>query len=292
MFNFIRFDIYKLLHMRATWISFFLFSLVLGINVYVGHKDIEKPYNDYIVSMTSINDEDEEESSKQFAEINFSDSESILSEKEYELMIQEKKNALKLSNKVITNFDFTFMFVYILFAIFIGKDFSSGYFKNILAIKGAKWKWVTAKVFVASVVYFITQIISFAFSLVGAGLTKQLDQPFAWQEYLTLMFPQILMYSIIMLFLVFLNVYLQSKITVIVVAVLMGSGLHNPLIGFIDNFLNINITSLLFSNKLMTLRADYINQALPVIGVGLIYLLMLYCLNRWYIYRTDFKFDH
>ncbi|MGF3067399.1 hypothetical protein [Facklamia sp. P12934] len=289
MVNFIRFDSYKLLHMKATWITLLILSLIFSLLTYGGYVTTHKSYEDYQLSMTS-KETNEEGNFK--LEIKSMQEGEILTEEEYETSIQEEKKAYRFSDSLIANYSLSLLFVYILSAVFIESDFSSGYLKNMLAIKGAKWKWMTSKLFVALLIFFIFQVVCIAFSVLMAGVTGQLELPIYWQDHLALLLPQALMYLIIMSVTVTLSLLLQSKAAIIVLACLVGTGFHNQIIGFIGDIVGLDLTKQLFSNKLMSMGPNYSEQAMSVVSMGVVYLLVLYLLNRWYIYRIDFKFEH
>ena len=294
MLNFIRFDIKKLLRMKATWISLTLLSLLLVFVTCMTYYEVNQPYEDYVERVESFQKSSNERASREGikVEVQSNSNGGLMSEEEFEQSKKEELETLTLSNALKEHFGATCIFIYILMAIFIGNDFSSGYLKNMLAIKGAKWKWLTAKLASATFIFILMKLVIFIISYGGHAYMGRLDQPFSLMDHLVLIIPQWLLYLVIMFFITTISLIFQSKVSIIVVATLMGAGIHKQLIKLISDSLNIDFTQHLYSVRFFQMGDQFVEHVLPVIGIGVLYLIGLYILNRWLIYRIDFKFDH
>ena len=292
MLNFIRFDVSKFFKSKAIWMCIFFLTIFLSIVTFVQVKDSGQSYSDYQLDYQSQEAEIKEEKDKDATIRVHRELAPLMSEEEFNDLQADLKNSMTISNVFFENYSILTIFAFIFFALFVGNDFSTGYLKNMLAIQGAKWKWVTSKMVVAITFFVIMSLVILGFGLVNEVLSQQFLADNPWKDHLILFLPQVLLFMIIMQFAVALILLTQSKVTTIVIATLFGMGLHSQLLNFIGQSIGIDLVSKLYSSQLLSMGQAYHDNYFEVLLIGLIYLSVLYIFNRWYIYKVDFKFDH
>lgn len=289
MLNFIRFDMKKLFKMKATWVTLLMVAAFMALGTFIEHYSYSQTYEAYETSMTK---ETKSDNVGVIVEVQQSNDQPLMSKEEFQALKEAERKDLSMQKNIIRFFPASMIFVYILIAIFIGNDYSSGYLKNMLAIKGARWKWVTSKLAVAGLIFFMVELIIIGFSYLDARLAGQLGQAIAWKELLPAIGMHALLVFVIFSLLVTLSLAVQSKTSLIVVATLMGMGLHLQIIRMLDDGLHLKLSDLVFSNKVMAIgqAGSQLNWQTGMMGLG--YVLVLYLISRWLVYRIDFKFEH
>lgn len=289
MLNFIRFDMKKLFKMKATWVTLLMVAAFMALGTFIEHCSYSQTYEAYETSMTK---ETKSDNVVVVVEVQQSNDQPLMSKEEFQAMKEAERKDLSMQKNIIRFFPASMIFVYILIAIFIGNDFSSGYLKNMLAIKGARWKWVTSKFAVAALIFFMVELIIIGFSYFDAKLAGQLGQAIVWKELLSAIGMQAILVLVIFSFLVTLSLILQSKTSIIVIATLMGMGLHLQIIKMLDDGLKLKLSDMVLSNKVMAIGMAGTQLTWQTVAMGLMYILGLYILSRWLVYRIDFKFEH
>lgn len=289
MLNFIRFDMKKLFKMKATWVTLLMVAAFMALGTFIEHYSYSQTYEAYETSMTK---ETKSDNVVVVVEVQQSNDQPLMSKEEFQAMKEAERKDLSMQKNIIRFFPASMIFVYILIAIFIGNDFSSGYLKNMLAIKGARWKWVTSKFAVAALIFFMVELIIIGFSYFDAKLAGQLGQAIVWKELLSAIGMQAILVLVIFSFLVTLSLILQSKTSIIVIATLMGMGLHLQIIKMLDDGLKLKLSDMVLSNKVMAIGMAGTQLTWQTVAMGLMYILGLYILSRWLVYRIDFKFEH
>jgi len=283
MLNFIKFDISKLFKMKSFWFTLFLMGAVTFGLMMLESSQFSTSYEEYKEQQTARNEENRKEGLPVF---------DIMPEEEFNKTNEDIKNSMTISSNINGIAYLAILAGYIFFAVFVGNDFSSGYLKNMLSIKGAKWKWITSKIFVAIVFAIATFIVGALVGVAGELKSGQFLQPIDFGNLGIFLGLHILMMIIIMLLNVALILLFQNKGTVTVISTLMGMGLHVQLLSKFGELLNFNIVEKLYSSKYQAMGLVFDGQLTSALITGLITFAILYLFNRWYVYRIDFKFEH
>ncbi|UUX34939.1 hypothetical protein [Fundicoccus culcitae] len=290
MLNFIRFDIKKLFLMRGFWIALIIFVLFCGMTLIIDSMDYHATFEDYQTSQTALNEMAENEGSGDIR-IEVESTQNLLTEEEYLIYKEQLRERMTITDFSLSSYGITIVIAYIFFALFVGNDFSSGYLKNMLALRGAKWKWVTSKIVVAVVFNLVMYLVALGFGVLYEISAGQFPAAINL-GHLVLNF---LLYSLLFILIMLLNVALllifQSKVTIMVVSTLLSMGLHINILNQIGNLTGLDLTSYFYSIRLQNMGMDYQGLIIPALVSGLISFLLLYSFNRWYVYRVDFKFE-
>lgn len=294
MLNFVRFDLSKMLRMKSLWITLFIFNLFLGIITYVNYHEISMTYEEYSQQMRLQEEGDQEESSDNGTkvEVELILESLVMDEASFNVRKDEIKESMTFDRFVLDNFAPILIFAYIYLAIFVSGDFSSGYLKNMLAIRGAKQKWLAAKLITALVFHIILIANHMVFGLINELISGQFLIKISWMDHLTIFLPQVVMLVIIMMLVTAVLLLSQSRVTTIVFATLLGMGLHGQILNFLGQSLNLDLVQQLYSSQLMVMGTNFADHLLPVLIRGALMILGLYLFNSWRIYRMDFKFEH
>lgn len=283
MLNFIKFDISKLLKMKSFWFTLFLMGSLIFALMMLESSELNTSYEDYKKQQIATNEESKKNNLPTF---------DIKPEEEYNNMNAKIKESMTISSNIPSVAYLAIMAGYIFFAIFVGNDFTSGYLKNMLSIKGAKWKWVTSKIFVAIAFALATFIVGVIVGIASEIRADQFLQPINFAKLAIFFGLHSLMMIIIMMLNVGLMLLIQSKGAVTVISTLMGMGLHVQLLGKLGEVLNFNIIEKLYSSKYQAMGLAFEGQLTNALIAGAITFAILYLFNRFYVYRIDFKFEH
>lgn len=283
MLNFIKFDICKLFKMKSFWFTLFLMGAVTFGLMMLESSQLNISYEEYKEHQISVNEDSKKEGLPVF---------DIMPEEEYNKTNEDIKNSMTISSNINSIAYLAILAGYIFFAAFVGNDFSSGYLKNMLSIKGAKWKWITSKIFIAIAFAIATFIVGALVGVASELKAGQLLQPLNLGNLAIFLGLHILMMVIIMLLNISLILLFQNKGTVTVISTLIGMGLHVQLLSKLGDLLNFNIVEKLYSSKYQAMGLVFDGQLTNALISGIITVAILYLFNRWYVYRIDFKFEH
>ncbi|MBG9979730.1 hypothetical protein HZY91_01630 [Facklamia sp. DSM 111018] len=285
MLNFIKFDLRKMFRMKGFWLSVLFFIALLGLNLTLDHNQYNMDYDQYYQTQTRNNEKAAENEGSGFQI-------EIVDEETYNQQQKALKEGMRFDPFILNSFTLTSVVCYIFFGLFVSNDFSSGYLKNILSIGGAKWKWITSKIVVASVLTLCLFILQILGGLVSEIISEQFLSTISFTGILGQLALNILLSILIMLLNITSILLSQSKVTTMIISSLFAMGVHLQLLTQIGKLLNIDIVGQFLSSRLQVMGYDFEGQFLPALLTGLTAFTLLYLFNRWYVYRIDFKFDH
>ncbi|UPQ86456.1 hypothetical protein M0R79_03530 [Ignavigranum ruoffiae] len=289
MLNFIRYDIRRMFNSKGLWLGLLIINLFLALMTFINYHEVQQTYADY--QQEAMNQSQPDEQSGLVIERSMEGGQ-IMTEEEFLANQAEVKASMTFDRFVIDNFPMVIVFAYIYLANFVAADFSSGFLKNMLPLSGAKWKWLLAKIVSVACFYPVLLLNNMIFAVINELLSGQFMTQIHWRDHLQLILPQLSLLMIICLVSVMVMLFSQNKVTTIVIATLMGMGLHTQLLTIIENSLGIDLVQQLYSSQLLQMGTQFEGQILPLLIRGLIMILLLYLFNYWQIYRMDFNFEH
>ena len=289
MLNFIRYDIRRMFNSKGLWLGLLIINLFLALMTFINYHEVQQTYADY--QQEAMNQSQPDEQSGLVIERS-TEGGQIMTEEEFLANQAEVKASMIFDRFVIDNFPMVIVFAYIYLANFVAADFSSGFLKNMLPLSGAKWKWLLAKIVSVACFYPVLLLNNMIFAVINELLSGQFMTQIHWRDHLQLILPQLSLLMIICLVSVMVMLFSQNKVTTIVIATLMGMGLHTQLLTIIENSLGIDLVQQLYSSQLLQMGTQFEGQILPLLIRGLIMILLLYLFNYWQIYRMDFNFEH
>ncbi|MGY4105157.1 hypothetical protein ACWOA0_05985 [Ignavigranum ruoffiae] len=289
MLNFIRYDIRRMFNSKGLWLGLLMINLFLALMTFINYHEVQQTYADY--QQEAMNQSQPDEQSGLVIERS-TEGGQIMTEEEFLANQAEVKASMIFDRFVIDNFPMVIVFAYIYLANFVAADFSSGFLKNMLPLSGAKWKWLLAKIVSVACFYPVLLLNNMIFAVINELLSGQFMTQIHWRDHLQLILPQLSLLMIICLVSVMVMLFSQNKVTTIVIATLMGMGLHTQLLTIIENSLGIDLVQQLYSSQLLQMGTQFEGQILPLLIRGLIMILLLYLFNYWQIYRMDFNFEH
>lgn len=289
MLNFIRYDIRRMFKSKGLWLGLLIINLFLALMTFINYHEVQQTYADY--QQEAMKQSQPDEQSGLVIERS-TEGGQIKTEEEFLANQAEVKASMTFDRFVIDNFPMVIVFAYIYLANFVAADFSSGFLKNMLPLSGAKWKWLLAKIVSVACFYPVLLLNNMIFAVINELLSGQFMTQIHWRDHLQLILPQLSLLMIICLLSVMVMLFSQNKVTTIVIATLMGMGLHTQLLTIIENSLGIDLVNQLYSSQLLQMGTQFEGQILPLLIRGLIMILLLYLFNYWQIYRMDFNFEH
>lgn len=282
MLNFIRFDLKKLMSLKSLWVTLLIFISLLAITSFITVREPHTSYEEYLLvhELESQGMENRESTS------------SAMTSEEYESYQQMSIENLNISQFAFENLSAIQIFAHVFFAIYLGMDFSSGYMKNMLALKDAKRSWILSKVFVA----IMFSILSFAL-LLGMGaivevIGGQWLSPIQWgrlgQAFIGVATLNILIISI----LTFIVLILQSRVALVVIATLMATGIHHNILNLIGDLIGLDFTPYVFSMQFLQWVMNRTDNYLTILSMGLIYIVSFLGMSWVTAYRIDYDLEH
>ena len=298
MLNFIRFDIKKLMKMTAFWIflllmlSIPLLASVLGYSGDVSYKEYSENY-DRLYETTLENKKKLENGAGGGINIVVSaqpsDLEPKMDEASYEkYRLTEVENA-RFDKSTATQLVACSSFSWIIFAIFIANDFSTGYIKNILSIKGARSKYVLSKIWAAVA----STCVSFIFAMLyGLGMiftSKQSILATDWKKLLIVFVLAMIFQLIAMVTTVLIILITQSRTGTIVIGTLLAMGILRQIFALFSDWLNFDLSKILYSAQIQTIDEVLSKQTIIVVVYGLVLVVVFSVLNLLLVRKMDLK---
>lgn len=292
MLNFLAFDLRKLFISKGFWTTILFMMIGCGIAgalmVYSANESYENFQN--MMEEQAEMEAEENEGAIQFS-IETEDPNANINASQYNLAQTALRETMRVGYFVTFLYSMLSVLFSIYIAIFLGNDFSSGFLKNMLAIKGAKWKWVTAKLGIAIVL----MTILFAILTAGGAIVEYLvhdSLTVNWAFIGKIYGLSLILAMIITMVSVAILLITQSKVMTIIMNILMSLGVHASILGLIDQFTRTSMRDALYTKQFAEYRMDGSIDIVPIIILGFVYIIVLYIFNRIYIQRMDFNFEH
>lgn len=282
MLNFIRFDLKKLFSLKSLWVTLFIFVSLLAVTSFITIRETQTPYEEYLLINELEYQVSETEESTPVA----------MTREQYETNQEMSYENLNMSQFTLDNLSAVQLFAHVFFAIYLGLDFSSGYMKNMLALKGAKRSWILSKISVAIMFSILTFVILLGAGVIIEVMSGQWASPIQWDLLIQSFVGVTILNVLIIAILTFIALTFQSRISLVVIATLMATGIHHNILNLFGNVIGVDFTPYLYSMQFFQWAINGIGDYLTVIGMGLIYVIVFLGLSWLTIYRIDFDFEH